>query len=472
MRSQRQVITAVAIITLCISGCVFGRRADAPPRPSGTGADVRYSFTRDDQLLLEEVEHACFLYFWREVGTPAQLVRDRKNAPVSSIAAVGFQLSSLPIGVERGWITREQGSARAATVLNALVRAPDNKKFGVYLHYPDMNSGGLSHEGFEILASTVDHALLLAGAITAAEYFGGDAAKLADGMIRDTNWRAFVKSPEGFLSMGWLPDDPATIVGSGKLIDSIWHDASDEERLIYFLAAGAPNPDYALDPSMYYRLERQIEQYYPDIPPFAVSWPGALFTYMFSHCWIDYHPFGKDDPARFGVEAPRVDWFENSRRAVLTQRRRCVENPKHFKTFAPDRWGLSACAGRDGYIVPELRPNRSGNDNWCDGTVAPYAAGTAILFTPAESVAALRAFRTLRKPDGKCMVWWDPKDGGYGLVDAFNLDQDWASDDYVGIDHGPMLLAIENARTGLIWKLFMQHETVKRSLQRLGLVPK
>ena len=469
MRCQLQVITAFAFFTVFLPGCVSGHRAEPAAAAKTDHSDVLYSFSVDDQNLLDEIEHACFLYFWREVGTPAQLVRDRKNAPVSSIAAVGFQLSSLPIGVERGWITREQGRARAATVLDALMRAPDNKKFGVYLHYPDMNSGGLSHEGFEVLASTVDHALLMAGAITAAEYFGGNVAKLADGMIRDTNWRAFVKSPEGFLSMGWLPEDPANIAGPGKLIDSIWHDSSDEERLIYFLAAGAPNPDFALDPGVYYRLERQMEQYYPDIAPFAVSWPGALFTYEFSHCWIEYGTFGQDDPARFGVEAPGIDWFENSRRAVLTQRRRCVENPEHFKTLATDRWGFSACAGRDGYIVPELRPNRSGNDSWCEGTVAPYAAGTAIMFTPEESMAALRAFRTLRKADGKPMIWWEPTEGGYGLVDAFNLDQDWASDDYVGIDHGPMLLAIENVRTGLIWKLFMQHETVKRSLERLGL---
>ncbi|MBP7746056.1 MAG: hypothetical protein KA383_07970 [Phycisphaerae bacterium] len=457
----------------CLTALVAAGAApadDAIRRSDETRQALEYRFTPADEALLSEIQHACFLYFWQEVGQPARLVKDRKLAPVSSIAAVGFQLSSLPIGVERGWITRSEGDERARTALKALIERDDNKKFGIYLHYPDMNTGGLSKEGFEILASTVDHALLTAGAMTAAEYFGGEVARLVDRLIADTNWKAYAVAPGGFLSMGWKPDDPSSVAGTGKFIDAKWDLASDEERLIYFLAAAAPNAEHALAPEMYYRLKRVVKRH-AEMPPFVVSWPGSLFTYFFSHCWIDYRSLDADDPAKFKVDAVAVDWFENSRRAVLTQRQRCIEQIGRFQTFAPDRWGLSACSARDGYIVPEVRPNLSDTDQWHEGTVAPYAAGSAIMFAPAEGVAALRAFRELKDADGRLAVWRDPNEGGYGLVDSFNLGQKFACDDYVGIDHGPLLLAIENARTGLIWKLFMRHQTARRGLERLRLRP-
>jgi hypothetical protein len=269
--------------------------------------------------------------------------------------------------------------------------------------------------------------------------------------------------------MGWKPDDPENMTGDGDFIAAHWSYASDEERLVYFLAVGAPTSEYALDPAAYYSLKRPVKRH-EDGPPYAVSWPGALFTYIFSHCWIDYGQFEPDDPSRFGSDAPPIDWFENSRRAVLTHRLRCIEQADRFGTLSPERWGLSACAGRDGYIVPQVRPNGSNTDEWFEGTVAPYAATSAIMFTPEESVAAIRAFRTLRGDDHQPFVWRDPAQGGYGFVDAFNLDQGYASDDYVGIDQGPMVLAIENVRTGLIWALFMRSETAQRAAERLQLV--
>jgi hypothetical protein len=167
-----------------------------------------------------------------------------------------------------------------------------------------------------------------------------------------------------------------------------------------------------------------------------------------------------------------VDWWENSRRAVLTHRARCIELSDRFKTLSPNIWGLSACVGREGYIVPQITPNLSNEDKLYEGTVAPYAAGSAIMFTPAESMAALRVMRDLKDKNGQPLTWRDPTQGGYGFVDAFNLDQKYASDDYVGIDQGPLLLAIENARTGLIWRLFMQSETAKRAGERLRLAPR
>lgn len=437
-------------------------------RGEETEAAIRHRFSDEEEKLLDEVQFACFQYFWKEVGTPACLVKDRLKAPVSSIAAVGFQLSSLPIGVERGWVKRAEGEARARAVLQSLSGREDNKKFGIYIHYPDYDSGGLSKTEFVVEASTVDHALLLAGAITAASYFGGEVSALTDRMIADSNWKAYAVAEGGWLSMGWKPDDPKNLSGPGKFIEWHWHLASDEERLIYLLAAGAPKREFAVPAKTYYRLKREVRRH-GEMAPYVVSWPGTLFTYFFSHCWIDYRALGADDPEKLGVKGPRVDWFENSRRATRTHRARCIEAGARFKTLSKDRWGLSACAARDGYIVPEIRPNLSGRDDWHEGTVAPYAAASCIMFTPAESMEAIRAFRELKRADGTALVWREPKSGGYGFVDSFNMDQRFESDDYVGIDQGPMLLAIENVRSGLIWKLFMDHESVKRGLGALKL---
>jgi hypothetical protein len=453
---------------LCLSTGTSDPAAAEIRRSPQTETALAHRFSPEDEAFLDAVQRACFLYFWHEVGSPAKLAKDRKKSPVSSIAAVGFQLSSLPIGVERAWITREQGLERAVAVLEALTERADNKKFGLYYHYLDLDTGGRSTSGYEVVVSTIDSALLIAGAITAGEYFGGEVKSRADRMVADANWRAFATGPDKRVSMGWKPNDVNQPTGDGEFLSVHWSGTGDEERLIHFLGVASPNPAQALEPAWYYRLERPVKRH-KDMPPYVVTWQGTLFTYFFSHCWIDYRSLGPDDPAKFGVDALRVDWFENSRRAVLTHRRRCIENSHRFKSLGENRWGLSACAGRDGYLVPEIRPNRIDRDQWYEGTVAPYAAGSAIMFAPGESLAALRAFRALTDAAGRPLVWRDPAEGGYGFVDSFNLDQGFVSDDYVGIDQGPMLLAIENARTGLIWKLFMGNASVRRGAARLGL---
>lgn len=464
----RQTFHLAALPALALAG-VQQVSAQDILRGDATRAAIAHRFTQQDEALLDEIQFGCFQYFWNEVGSPAMLAKDRKNQAVCSIASVGFQLSALPIGVERGWVTREQAQTRAVTILRALYERSDNKKHGMYIHFPDHNTGGLSTIGFQMESSTVDTALLFAGAMTASSYFGGEVRAIADRMIADADWREYARGPEGFLVMAWKLDDAARMDGPGQFTSAHWQWASDEERLIYFIACAAPTAGHAVDPKLYYKLKRPVERH-KDMPPFVVSWPGTLFTYFFASCWVDYRALDADNPKDFGVDAPRVDWFENSRRAVLTHRARCIELSDRYKTLSADRWGLSACMARDGYIVPEIQPNLSDKDILFEGTVTPYAAGSSIVFAPLECIAALRAMRELKDAAGKPLVWRDPKTSdGYGLVDSFNLDQNYVCDDYVGIDEGPMLLAIENARTGLIWRLFMRHDVSRRAVELLKL---
>ncbi|MCB9850002.1 MAG: hypothetical protein H6817_04785 [Phycisphaerales bacterium] len=440
-------------------------------RSPETDRALTYRFSPEDERLLDEVQRGCFAYFWREVEPPAMLARDRLKSPVSSIAAVGFQLSSLPIGVERGWITREEGEQRALTILDALLARDDNKRFGMYLHFVDRNTGGLSHTSYEVLASTIDSALFIAGALPAGQYFGGAVNDRVDKLVRDANWKAFVRASDSYLCMGWRPTDKTRMDGDGEFHHAAWTVASAEEHIIYWLAVGSPVAEHAIEPASYYKLRREIGKH-DDMPHYVVSWSGTLFHYFFSQCWIDFRSFEADDPSAFGVSLPRVDWFENSRRAVLTHRQRCIEVADQFHTFSENIWGLSACTGPNSYLVPHVQPNMAKDDKWHEGTVTPYAAGSSIMFAPKECVDALRAMRDLKDKDGKPFAWRDIDAGGFGLVDSFNLDLNFASDDYVGIDEGPMLLAIENARTGLIWRLFMEHPVSKLAAERLKLSPR
>jgi hypothetical protein len=258
--------------------------------------------------------------------------------------------------------------------------------------------------------------------------------------------------------------------GPGKLLNAHWRFASDEERLVAFLAVGAPE-GHAVGPAVYYRLERIVKQH-GDLPPYVVSWNGSMFTYFFSHAWIDYRHLAADDPGQFGASGPEVDWFENSRRATLTHRERCIEASDEFANFAENRWGLAPCEFRDDYLVAEVKPNVSDRDDWRGAILPPYGAGSAIMFTPAESLAALREYRSLNGSDGKPLAWDDPSAGGYGFMDSLSLDPPHGHATRLGIDQGPLLLSIENARTGLIWRLFMQHEAAKRAIERLQLRPR
>jgi hypothetical protein len=451
----------------------------AEPKIEASSASLaawQYHFSPEDEKLLDKIQRGCFEYFWKEVGRPAMLAKDKTSDSICSTAAVGFQLSSLPIGVERGWITRAEGEQRALTVLRSLVERDDNKKFGIYLHFIDSGTGGLpdfrkTRYRYELQASTVDHALLQAGAMTAATYFHGDVARLANEIAGGADWRAMFDEKAGYLSMGWRASTDRGVNGPGEVHPNHWEWCSDEERLIYFLAVGSAQEKRSLEPASYYRLKRIVKQH-ADMPPYVVSWNGSLFTYFFAHCWIDYRHLSADNPQAFAVNGPAVDWFENSRRAVQTHRARCIEASRQFPTLSENRWGLAPCAFRDKYLVHEVRPNIEDKDDWQDGVLPPYAAGSAIIFAPTESLAALREYKSLSGPGGKPLAWRDPDRGGYAFVDSFSLAPPFGHDENLGIDAGPLLLSIENARTGLIWKLFMKDDVARRATKRLRLKPR
>lgn len=454
-----------------------------------------FQFNAEDQALLEEIQHGCFQFFWSATAPQSSMVVDRTSKGIVSVAGVGFQLSALPIGVEHGWITRAQGEARAIEILRALDANKQNRKHGLFFHYLDGDTAGPAHEGYEVVVSTIDSAILFAGMLTAGAYFEGESREIADRLFAQADWAAFIppeasvrqKHERGFISLGWKPADRADPTGAGELLPYFWMDSGDEQRLVTFLAVCAPDEKKRVSPQIYYTMRRALGQY-DGAAPFAwFPWSGALFTNFFAHCWINWAGTTADTPAAFGVlHRPRVDWWENSRRAALMHRAKAIANPEGFAGFGARAWGLTACDARSGYLVPGLFPELlriegwrpefdystvTPPDNFGDGTIPPYGAGSAIMFTPEYSLEALRAYRALRNSRGEPLVWMGVGDGEYGFRDSFNQGADWVAPDYVAIDQGPLLLAIENARTGRVWEWFSVHPWVRAGMHRLAWSP-
>ncbi|MGQ0629089.1 MAG: glucoamylase family protein, partial [Phycisphaerales bacterium] len=462
-----------------------------------------YRFSPEDERLLTEVQRGSFNFFWTAGDPVSGMAPDRASEPrVASIAGVGFQLSALCVGVERGFVTRAEGEGRALSILRTLAENPTNRKHGLFYHFLDSRTGGQPPKAYEHVVSTIDSALFFCGAMTAAEYFGGEVQRVADGLLREADWAAFVSDPatvkpheRGFVTLGWKPTSLSDPTGAGGLLPYAWIDSGDEHRMVTFLAVAAEKRP--LPAETYYRLRRGVGALDDGTPVVWFPWSGALFVQIFAHCFIDYAHMGTDDPAAFGVkERARVDWWENARRTVRLHRERAIEHSGKIATFGPDSWGLSASDVKSGYAVPGLFPRpvrmigataemdypvantQAIRDNLGDGTIAPYAAGSSIMFEPEAAMAALRHYRGLAVSGTTDRLWHDPSQAmesgpgrgkpGYGFADSFNLKTGWVAADFVAIDQGPLILAIENARSGLLWRLFHEHGTARRGLERLG----
>ncbi len=508
-------LTRFALIPLSLgiaaptSGCAAAGPSSEPaatPLPAKAGELViqsppgtprpPFAFSEDDSRFLDEVQRGCFRYFWEAVDPVTGMIPDRSSVDFVSVAGVGFQLSAIPIGVERGWITRAQGEERCLKILRALLGNPGNRHEGLFLHFIDGATAGGRKNTPEDVVSTIDSALLFAGVLTAGAYFGGEVDRLATQMVTDANWRAFVSGDEakpherGFITLGWRAKDAHDLSKGGRYLPYYWVDSGCEHRLVSFMGVLSPKPEHRVDSAMYYRLRRAVGDYKGTGPMIWFPYSGALFVNLFSHFWINYNAMGVDNPHAAGfANRPRVDWWENSRRLVALHRLKARENPENKPTLGEHAWGLTAMDVAKGYAVPGVYPTLitfpdqreafdystySGKDDYGDGSIAPYGPGSAIMFEPAAAVAAMRFAREQKVPDGSPMVWRDPANpapGNYGFRDSYNLGTGWVAPDYVAIDQGPLILAIENARTGLIWRTFHSHPLVRQAGERLGWPP-
>jgi hypothetical protein len=413
---------------------------------------VTISKLTDDQFM-DMIQRACFKYFWNEADQQTGLVKDSSKSLHSSVAATGFGLTAMVIAAERNYHDRHEIEQRVLAILQTTGKS--KTLHGMHYHFIELD-GSHSKTGYEDITSTIDTALLLMGVITAGEYFGGKIREQAEAIVAQVNWKKYQLPDAKTISMGWDP-------GKNEPLKYAWNYYTDEAILCSLLAVAAPRTEYQLPPTCFYRWKREGKD-------FISSWCGALFTYQFAHCWIDFKSLGHDMPAKFGLKNIKsADWFENSRTATLNARKYCLKRQDKFNTFTPDSWGLTACDSPGGYYVGGSTPRGNPAPPATQGVIAPYGAGSAMVLTPEKSMKALRHYYNLRDKNGKRLVWKDEYYASeYGFRDSFDLDRNYVADKYIGIDQGPLMLALENYRTGLVWKYFMRNPHIKNALQRIG----
>ena len=418
------------------------------PIPGPDSAPVTATAGGAGDPYIDLVARLAFDYFWEEVNPANGLVRDRsRDGAASSIAAVGFGLSAITVGIDRGWITRAEGVERVRATLDFFASCPQGDApagtcgyRGFFYHFLDLETG--TRDGTNEL-STIDTALLLGGVLHAAQFFdGGGADEVAIREQADRIWRrvewdwAAPRSP--LVALGWRPE-------SG-FISFDWT-GYNEAMILYVLGLGSPTyplPGGAWD-AWAASYPRDWQTHYGitflTFPP--------LFGHQYSHVWIDFRDIQDDYMREKGS-----DYFENSVKATLAQREYAIDNPRGYPNYSADEWGITASDIPDGYRARGAPPAQ--ND---DGTIAPTAAGGSYAFTPELSREALRTFYARYRPS----LW-----GRYGLKDAYNVAAGWTATDYLGIDQGPILLMIENERTGAVWDATTAHPAVQRGLDRAG----
>lgn len=473
--------TALALTLAGAVACV----PTAPPAPATVPVAVGTSrpaiapaiLAPSDAAFLDTLQRRTFNFFWETTNPANGLVPDRwPTRTFSSIAAVGFGLTAYPIGVEHGWVTREQAAERVLTTLRFFWRAPQGTApsgtagyRGFFYHFLDLAEGTRFRQ---VELSTIDTTLLLGGALFCQAYFDGPGAPeseiraLADSIYRRVDW-TFAQARPPRVSMGWYPE-------SG-LHDYDWR-GYDEAMLLYVLALASPT--HPIDPSAWkaYTADYTWGPFYGyEMVNFA-----PLFGHQYSHIWIDFRGIQDDYMRRRGI-----DYFENSRRATLAQKAYAHFNPLRWRDYGGDIWGLSASDGPGDttFVVDRERRIFSGymargaaaNQIRDDGTITPTAAGGALPFAPEASIPALRAMRSAYGG-----VLFDR----YGFLDSFNPTlrdnhpwprdgrvvpgQTWVDIDYLGIDQGAILLMAENMRSGLIWRLMRTSPVIRRGLERAG----
>jgi hypothetical protein len=406
---------------------------------------------------LDLVAETAFGYFWEEANPDNGLIKDRSTSgSASSIAAVGMGLSALTVGIDRGWISREEGRERVRTTLDFFWTCPQSDAptnvcgyRGFFYHFLDMQTG---HRAGTNELSTIDTALLLGGILHAKEYFTQDTPAeeeiraLADSIYYRVEWD-WATPNDPLVALGWRPE-------SG-FIPFDWR-GYNEAMILYLLGLGSPTHPLADD-----AWDAWTASYDGDWGTFYgftyLSFP-PLFGHQYSHLWFDFRGIQDDYMREKSAElgAP-IDYFENSRRATLAQRAYSIANPAGHPNYGPEEWGLTASDGPFGYLARGAPPAQ--ND---DGTITPTAPGGSIVFAPDEAREALRTFYRKYRP----RLW-----GEYGLLDAYNVRETWVGTDFLGIDQGPFVIMIENLRTEAIWDAFMQNEDVQRGLGRAGFEP-
>jgi hypothetical protein len=400
-----------------------------------------------DDALLDLVQRQTLRYFW-DFGHPVSgMARERSN-PVAgydyldtvTTGGTGFGIMAMLVGASRGFISRQDVLARVAQIVDFLARV--ESYHGVFPHFLHGATGAtIPFSKRDDGGDLVETAFLIAGLLCARQYFGEtsrDEVSLRAGIDKlwhavEWNWHTRGRD---VLYWHWSPRHQWAM---NHAITG-WNEC----LITYVLAAASPT--YPIAPEAYHRgwtaspVFRNGQSYHGIELPLGPPFGGPLFFAHYSFLGLD--PLGLRD--RY------ADYWAQNVAHVEINRAHCIANPHDFAEYGPQCWGLTACDGDAGYNA--FSPT---NDR---GVIAPTAALASMPYTPAESMAALRYFYETLGAD----IWRE-----HGFADAFNRSNHWVAPSHLAIDQGPIVVMIENHRSGLLWDLFMQCEEVRDGLRRL-----
>ncbi|WP_127165435.1 glucoamylase family protein [Xanthomonas euvesicatoria] len=429
--------------------------------------------------LFSDLERRTFQFFWDTTNEVNGLSPDRfPSRPFASIASVGFALTAYPIGIENGWVSRNQAIDRTLTTLKFFRDAPMGPQKtgragykGFYYHFLDMQQGNRYDSWVEL--SSVDTALLMMGVLFTQSYYDGDDPRekeirqIADTLYKRVDWR-WLQQRAPLISMGWFPE-------SG-FINHDWM-GYNEAMMLYILALGSPT--HGVDPDAWTSWTRTYNNDWGVYQGQEYLSFGPLFGHQYSHVWIDFRDIQDQYMRERGI-----DYFLNSRRATLAQRDYAIDNPMKWKDYGENVWGLTASDGPQNTSQEyrgEQRQFRHYSsrgaglrENFDDGTIAPTAAISSIVFAPEVVIPATQE---MHKRYGDFLY------SSYGFLDSFNPsfnydipiktgrmvpDRGWVASDYIAIDQGPILTMIANYQNEFVWNVMKKNPYIRAGLERAG----
>jgi hypothetical protein len=403
-----------------------------------------------DSALVELTQKQTFKYFWDFAHPVSGMARERSNIAydygneVVTTGGTGFGVMAIIVAAERGWITRDTAAKHLLKMVNFLLKA--NSYHGVFPHWLDGGTGKIipfsrKDDG----ADLVESSYLFQGLLCARQYFTGDNRTEKElrnrigWMWNEIEWNWFTKGGEEVLYWHWSPNNGWAMNFPVR--------GFNECLIMYVLAASGPNDKYAISPSVYHRGWAQSnffkngKKFYGYTLPLGFDYGGPLFFSQYSFLGLDPR----------GLKDQYADYWEQNQNHTLINYAYCADNPKKWKGYGDNCWGLTASDSYVGYAAHSPTEDL--------GVISPTAALSAFPYTPQQSMKALKHFYA----DHGDKIW-----GQYGFVDGFSESKDWYAKSYLAIDEGPIVVMMENYRTGLLWKLFMSCAEVKNGLKKLG----
>lgn len=401
-----------------------------------------------DEGLLDLVQRQTFRYFWDSGEPVSGLARDRvarlTDPPDHDIATggSGFGLMALIVACERGWVTRTELRERVSRALDCLERA--TCYHGLYPHFMRGDTGATKpFSRKDDGADLVETAFLFQGLLCVRAYFSGDTpeeTRIRDRITylwREAEWDWCTQGARTVLTWHWSHTNGFALNHPIR--------GWNECLIAYVLAASSPR--YPIAVEVYHEGWAQGRQFlnrrsFEGVElPLGPDWGGPLFFTHYSFCGID--PRGLSDAY--------ADYWRQNEAHTRINYAYCVRNPRGYRGYGPNCWGLTAGDSVQGYSA-----HAPDNDK---GVITPSAALSSFPYAPKEAMAALRRFHD----DLGDKIW-----GRYGFIDGFSEQYDWCADSYLAISQGPIVVMIENYRTGLIWNLFMGIPEIREGMMRLG----